>query len=55
MKKQKVIYKITQTFKTSKKNPTYEELKKILIRNFLKLLCNLKKMNLTLMTNKIIY
>lgn len=43
MKKQKVIYKITQTFKTNKENPTYEELKEIFNKKLFKVIMRLEK------------
>ena len=43
MKKQKVIYKITQTFKTNKENTTYEELKEIFNKKLFKVIMRLEK------------
>lgn len=43
MKKQKVIYKITHTFKTDKENPTEEELKKIFNKKLFKVIMKLEK------------
>ncbi len=43
MKKQKVIYKITQTFKTDKENPTEEELKEIFNKKLFKVIMRLEK------------
>lgn len=43
MKNQKVTYKITQTFKTNKENPTYEELKEIFNKKLFKVIMRLEK------------
>lgn len=43
MKNQKVIYKITQTFKTNKENPTEEELKEIFNKKLFKVIMKLEK------------
>lgn len=43
MKKQKVIYKITQTFKTNKENHTDEELKEIFNKKLFKVIMRLEK------------
>lgn len=43
MKKPKVTYKITQTFKTNKENPTDEELKEIFNKKLFKVIMKLEK------------
>ncbi len=43
MKNQKVIYKITQTFKTNKENHTDEELKEIFNKKLFKVIMRLEK------------
>lgn len=43
MKNQKVIYKITQTFKTNKENSTEEELKEIFNKKLFKVIMRLEK------------
>lgn len=43
MKNQKVIYKITQTFKTDKENLTDEELKEIFNKKLFKVIMKLEK------------
>lgn len=43
MKNQKVIYKITQTFKTNKENPTDEELNEIFNKKLFKVIMRLEK------------
>lgn len=43
MKSQKVSYKITQTFKTNKENPTDEELNEIFNKKLFKVIMRLEK------------